>query len=188
MTRALSIGLVVALAACSPTAAANDAGGTDTGGGAIDTGGALDTGNAIDTGAASADAGDFAADCAIYCQGFYSCGNATTPSCRFTMAEAAFRSECETACVSAAATMTPTEVTEATTCLHCLDGFVDQSTCTGTGLADAGGNNALFDAVMTCGAGCMTSGVMTINDLMVTTFLNYPPPDAGRYACSDAGP
>jgi hypothetical protein len=186
MSMPLRVALVLgmALVGCSPSTATNDAGGTgvDTG---VDTGATpSDTGaTPSDTGATPSDAGAIAADCVIYCQGFYTCGNLAS-SCPFSMTEAAFRADCEPACVSAAMAMTATQVDEATTCLHCLDGLVDASTCTGTGLGDAGHGNAFFDAIATCGATCMTGGVMTINDAMSHALLV---PDAGRIIC-DGGP
>lgn len=133
------------------------------------------------------DAGAIATECVTYCEGAYACGSAAlSAGCSLTLSQPAFQTSCEDTCRRGAATMTDTQVAQAIACLHCLDGFVDQSSCTGTGLMDAGTSFVLGDAVASCGAVCMTDGVMTINAFVSRDFFN---PDGGSIVvCPDAGP
>lgn len=174
-----SLALVAALAACSPSSPADDAstGSTDAA-----------TMDATASGDDAATGSDVASQCALYCQGMFSCAMPflAADGCTYTMSETAFRADCEAACVSAAGAMTSTQVGEAIHCLTCLHGYLEPSACSASGLMDAGTGFALTDAVAACGAGCMTDGVSTIND-SVSAMLFGPGTDAGRYGC-DAGP
>jgi hypothetical protein len=127
MLRALAI--TITLAACSPSTPAPDAAP------GIDAAPVDAQAPSSDTGP-RAEVGALAADCAIYCQGFYVRQRHVVVPVR--RSEAAFRADCAPACVSTATGMTATQVAEAITRLHCLDGLVDQSVCVGTGPHDTG--------------------------------------------------
>jgi len=128
--------------------------------------------------------GGLGSDCALYCQGMYHCINTPSARCTLSMSEAAFRADCESACATASSTMSALQVTQAVDCLHCLDGYVDQSSCVATGVMDSGSGSGLIDAVVACTSTCMNDGVTTINARMSAAVLT---PDAGRYVCGDAG-
>jgi hypothetical protein len=120
--------------------------------------------------------GGGSSDCALFCRGLVECSTSTGTTCTWTVSLLEVSSRCNSTCNSIASTMTQQQISEAVTCLHCMDTqlHADGGVCT-TAM-----QNTLQAAQTACGATCQTSGP--------TTFLNgfgmmFFPQDGGIYRC-----